>query len=1171
MQPVFRYILALLTALIDTLAKGYAWVTLATNDSYSLGALVLAHSLKQVGTVHQLAVLVTPGVTGVMRKKLASIFDLVKEVNILDSQDEANLRLLKRPELGVTFTKLHCWRLTQFDKCVFLDADTLVLANADELFDKEEFSAAPDVGWPDCFNSGVFVYRPSEDTYSKLVQFAIEKGSFDGGDQGLLNLYFSDWAHKDISKHLPFIYNMCSTACYSYLPAFKQFGGNVKIIHFIGNTKPWLQYFDSQTQSVQVVSDIQHLQVVVQQWWNIFCSHIHSTLSPEMSTSRAPSIVQYPIFNAASTFHHDPPPLPPPKDSFLNKKEIISDYRHFDPWDEYETNLDDLESRTNTSHIEQIPNVDSNVSDLLVENSYLHHMERIDQNVVVDEFCPSTNSNNDDNVPSNDNSINISHNYCYVEPQFDSNINSDIRDFHFSNNHPSHESHQSHNEPSFKPSSPEIIYSQTTVDPAPECNQLARPHMCEPTISVTNESALHDHPNEVHDGSAGLAGAFARLTLGEARSPEQALLEDQIRRQGWEVGNIDYMGRDSFDNIWSKICETLNAGPQTPVSSHTPSPPSEQPSPSIVAPEQEVVKQVVSECKQDPILTVSEQIPVAEIELPKSIDEPIQPKTTVTSQQTTSKTVSTPSREVVDSPVVETIESSITSVTQSTLPTVDSSVLTLSEPSNVDSTPQSTLSTVTVDSPVVTPLELPDVKPTATSEPQPALSTVTVDSPTVTPSELPDVKPAPALAPQPALTTATVDSPIVTPTELSGTEPTVSSIVSTPQSTLPTATVGSPIVTPAELPDVKPIVPSIVSTPQSALPSAIVGSPIVSPTELPIVPSVVSTPQSALPSETVSSPKVSHTELPIVEPIVPSVVSTPQSALPTATIDSSTVTPSELPDVKSAASSVASIPQCALSTATVDSPTVTPSEVSKQESIPPSELSSPQSPLPTATVGSAVIPSEPPKVESIKDSVTLTSQAPTVVTSPEPPKIESAPPTVTTSETSKVETIKTPIPRSESSEPIPPPTVKQVVVTQPPPPTSEGPKLKSKPEIPTKITKELSTAKSTSDSSQKVAESQPSPEKEPKTPETPKPSSTPTTKSKKDAKQSASSQSPQGSKPPANVPKLASEQAVAQKSTPQSSAQTKPETPASPEGPVPPPRKAAAATAGTKKSAKGKK
>ncbi len=44
----------------------------------------------------------------------------------MDSQDSAHLALLARPELGITFTKLHCWALTAFSKCVFLDADTLV-------------------------------------------------------------------------------------------------------------------------------------------------------------------------------------------------------------------------------------------------------------------------------------------------------------------------------------------------------------------------------------------------------------------------------------------------------------------------------------------------------------------------------------------------------------------------------------------------------------------------------------------------------------------------------------------------------------------------------------------------------------------------------------------------------------------------------------------------------------------------------------------------------------------------------------------------------------------------------------------------------------------------------------------------------------------------------------
>lgn len=55
-----------------------------------------------------------------------------------------------------------------------------MLSNIDELFEREELSAAPDPGWPDCFNSGVFVFRPSNETHEKLLAFCSENGSFDG-------------------------------------------------------------------------------------------------------------------------------------------------------------------------------------------------------------------------------------------------------------------------------------------------------------------------------------------------------------------------------------------------------------------------------------------------------------------------------------------------------------------------------------------------------------------------------------------------------------------------------------------------------------------------------------------------------------------------------------------------------------------------------------------------------------------------------------------------------------------------------------------------------------------------------------------------------------------------------------------------------------------------------
>lgn len=60
------------------------------------------------------------------RSLLSALYDVVQEVNVLDSNDASNLAILARPELGVTLTKLHAWNLTQFNKAVFLDADALV-------------------------------------------------------------------------------------------------------------------------------------------------------------------------------------------------------------------------------------------------------------------------------------------------------------------------------------------------------------------------------------------------------------------------------------------------------------------------------------------------------------------------------------------------------------------------------------------------------------------------------------------------------------------------------------------------------------------------------------------------------------------------------------------------------------------------------------------------------------------------------------------------------------------------------------------------------------------------------------------------------------------------------------------------------------------------------------
>jgi len=259
--------------------------------------------------------MVTKGVGQKTRESLKKMFDDVVDVDEMDSGDIANLQLLDRTELGITFTKVRCWTLTEYSKCVFLDADTLVLQNCDEIFDREEFSAAPDAGWPDCFNSGVFVFRPNLTTYSAILEHAKETGSFDGGDQGLLNTFFSTWATKDITKHLPFTYNMVASATYSYLPAYNKFGKNVKIVHFIGATKPWCIHFDDKGEPQMGDTEI-HTKNHLRLWWQIFSSEVKPMLATAFPTPIQETKEYSYMHETVGTSYSDPPPPPqPPVDS----------------------------------------------------------------------------------------------------------------------------------------------------------------------------------------------------------------------------------------------------------------------------------------------------------------------------------------------------------------------------------------------------------------------------------------------------------------------------------------------------------------------------------------------------------------------------------------------------------------------------------------------------------------------------------------------------------------------------------------------------------------------------------------------------------------------------------------------------------------------------------------
>jgi glycogenin glucosyltransferase len=179
----------------------------------------------------------------------------------------ANLYLMDRPDLISTFTKIELWKQMQYSRIVYLDADMVALRAPNELLTMEtNFAAVPDIGWPDCFNSGLMVLNPNLADYYALLALAERGISFDGADQGLLNMHFTEW------ERLSFKYNCTPSGNYQYLPAYRHFQSSINMVHFIGKDKPWT-LGRSNKHVTGVYSEL------LARWWAVYDRHYREQVS----------------------------------------------------------------------------------------------------------------------------------------------------------------------------------------------------------------------------------------------------------------------------------------------------------------------------------------------------------------------------------------------------------------------------------------------------------------------------------------------------------------------------------------------------------------------------------------------------------------------------------------------------------------------------------------------------------------------------------------------------------------------------------------------------------------------------------------------------------------------------------------------------------------------------
>lgn len=147
----------------------YAYITLLSSEDYLPAIIVLNNSLKQTNSKYPLVVAVTENVILAVQKYLEQEQIRFKVIPYITYNDHIQLKLRSSSILN-TASKISILSFYEYDKIIFIDGDTLIYRNMDELFDYPDGSMYDEFGYA---LSGLMVLVPSNHNlkfYYSLLQ-----------------------------------------------------------------------------------------------------------------------------------------------------------------------------------------------------------------------------------------------------------------------------------------------------------------------------------------------------------------------------------------------------------------------------------------------------------------------------------------------------------------------------------------------------------------------------------------------------------------------------------------------------------------------------------------------------------------------------------------------------------------------------------------------------------------------------------------------------------------------------------------------------------------------------------------------------------------------------------------------------------------------------------------
>ncbi|XP_020966816.1 inositol phosphorylceramide glucuronosyltransferase 1 isoform X3 [Arachis ipaensis] len=168
-----------------------AYATLLYGDKFSLGVRVLGKSIRDTGSKKDMVVLVSDGVSDYACNLLQADGWIVEKISLLSNPNK-----IRPSRFWGVYTKLKIFNMTDYKKVVYLDADTIVVKNIEELFKCARFCG--NLKHSERMNSGVMVVEPSISLFNDMMNKVNTLPSYTGGDQGFLNSYYLEFPNAHV-------------------------------------------------------------------------------------------------------------------------------------------------------------------------------------------------------------------------------------------------------------------------------------------------------------------------------------------------------------------------------------------------------------------------------------------------------------------------------------------------------------------------------------------------------------------------------------------------------------------------------------------------------------------------------------------------------------------------------------------------------------------------------------------------------------------------------------------------------------------------------------------------------------------------------------------------------------------------------------------------------------